>query len=62
MKNERLTGPEADQKTILGGTFTGSGAWGLAWVDTYAEYRDYEKEKEDEMRKLYDHLMSQPGP
>lgn len=31
-------GPQADERRILGGTKTGNGAWGLAWVDTVMEF------------------------
>ena len=57
-KMERIRDPGSEDKTVLGGTLTGSGAWGIAWIDTYAEVRDYEAEKHEEMRKLYDQLMS----
>ena len=30
-------GPRTDERVILGGTKTGNGAWGLAWVDTIME-------------------------
>ena len=55
---ERVYGPEADEKSVLGGTMTGSGAWGLVWIDSYAEGRDYAAEKEQQMRKLYEELTS----
>jgi chromatin structure-remodeling complex protein RSC7 len=31
-------GPRTDERRILGGTKTGNGAWGLAWVDTIMEF------------------------
>jgi chromatin structure-remodeling complex protein RSC7 len=31
-------GPRNDERKILGGTKTGNGAWGLAWVDTIMEF------------------------
>ena len=31
-------GPRNDERRILGGTKTGNGAWGLAWVDTIMEF------------------------
>jgi len=31
-------GPRMDERRILGGTKTGNGAWGLAWVDTIMEF------------------------
>ena len=31
-------GPRSDERRILGGTKTGNGAWGLAWVDTIMEF------------------------
>lgn len=55
---ERIKGAGSDEKSVLGGTLTGSGAWGLAWIDTYAEGRDYQAEKNEEMRKLYESLTS----
>ena len=31
-------GPRNEERKILGGTKTGNGAWGLAWVDTVMEF------------------------
>lgn len=31
-------GPRNDERRVLGGTMTGNGAWGLAWVDTIMEF------------------------
>jgi len=31
-------GPRNDERNILGGTKTGNGAWGLAWVDTIMKF------------------------
>ena len=31
-------GPRSDERRILGGTKTGNGAWGLAWIDTAMEF------------------------
>ena len=31
-------GPRTDERRILGGTKTGNGAWGLAWVDAIMEF------------------------
>ena len=31
-------GPRMDERRILGGTKTGNGAWGLAWVDTTMDF------------------------
>lgn len=55
---ERVYDGDSYEKSVLGGTLTGSGAWGLAWIDTYAEVRDYRQEKEEKMRKLFADLMS----
>lgn len=57
---ERVYDPESYEKSVLGGTLTGSGAWGLAWIDTVAEVRDYRKEKEEEMNRLFRSLTSKP--
>lgn len=32
------TGLQNDERKVLGGTKTGNGAWGLAWVDTIMEF------------------------
>jgi len=55
---ERVYDNESYEKSVLGGTLTGSGAWGLAWIDTYADTRDYQREKEEEMKKLFAELTS----
>ena len=55
---ERLYSPESDEKSVLGGTLTGSGAWGVVWIDTCAEVRDWKQEKDEEMRKLFLELTS----
>ncbi|KAG8963558.1 hypothetical protein FRC03_002858 [Tulasnella sp. 419] len=49
---ELLSGPDDSDKFVLGGSLTGSGAWGVAWVDTVAEFRDFETEKHQEMAAL----------
>lgn len=56
---ERVYNDDPEKSAVLGGSLTGSGAWGLAWIDTYADVRDYRREKDEEMRRLYRQLMGQ---
>ncbi len=56
---ERVSGPDGETRSVLGGTLTGSGAWGVAWIDTYADSKDYEAEKHEEMQRLFNFLMAE---
>ncbi|KAJ7628475.1 chromatin remodelling complex Rsc7/Swp82 subunit-domain-containing protein [Roridomyces roridus] len=44
--------PDSADKTVLGGTKTGNGAWGVAWLDTVMDFRTLEERRrlEEEAR------------